>query len=282
MRDTNHFFHLCAAMCVALIVAAPTAALSISFDRVTATLAPVPTSATENFFQPATLTLNNATTHTIRAVLLKPTGGGPAIYWPCVVPANTQQIIKIPLPPFSASQPYAVYLLAEDSPHAAPLAAVDATIDWPIELVRREFLQANYEPARWPDDVKRNTALLLAMGLLAMASTLLIRKPAWRTAAALAVASGATVVIVVVLYSQPNVHEQRLPAGRVPGAGGETIAVSALRSTLWSADRPLVPAYQTMAEFRADESIVHPGRAITTPLRAGQTRLFTPAKIDDN
>jgi len=264
-------------LCIALTLTASTSAQS-SADPVTVTLAPAAdsTAATETFFRPATLTVHNTTAHTIRAVLLAPAGGGPNIYWPCVVPASTRQTVNLPLPPFSHTQPYAVSLLPEESPHAAPLAVTETTIEWPVEHVRREFIQADYERAHWPADVKRNAITLLSLGLLALAATLLIRAPAWRVAAAVAVAAGLTIFAATYLHSQPDVREQRLPAVRGAGAG-ELTAISALRSTHWATDRPLVPAYQTMAEFRADESVVHPGRAISLPLHAGQTRLFTQA-----
>jgi hypothetical protein len=272
MKKTVWTFALCFAL-----TAATSATAKPSADPVTATLAPAPNASTstpqsEPFFRPATLTLDNTTPHTVRAVLLQPGGGGPAIFWPCVVPPGTLQTVTVPLPPFSAAQPYAVNLLAKDSPHATPIAVAEATIEWPAELVRREFLTADYTPAYWPIDVKRNVVLLLTLGLLTLAATLLIRRPVWRIAAAIAVTTTVTVTTLVWLSAQPHVYEQQLPA--VPGAGGEIIAVSALRSTQWSTDRPLVPVYQTMAEFRADPSIVHPGQSITLPLRAGQTRLF--------
>jgi len=269
------------AWCIA-IAAATSATAQPPFGRVTATLAPAPdlsspTPPTDKFFHPATLTVENNSAYTIRAVLLKPVGGGPSIFWPCVMPmkSNPRNTVTLPLPAFSAAQPYVVNLLAEASPYAKPVAVAEATIDWPADLVRREFLSADVAPAHWPANAKRNAVLLLTLGLLAMAATLLIRRPAWRTAAALAVAAGVTIAVVAVLHAQPDVYEQRLPASRVPGADGDIIAVSALRTTQWSSEKPLVPVYQTMAEFRADQSIIHPGRSITLPLRAGQTRLFT-------
>jgi len=273
MKKTGWTF----ALCIAFTTVAPVAAQPTT-DPVTVTLAPVSDSSTtsdEHFFHPATLTVNNSTEHTIRAVRLTPVGGGPGIFWPCVMPPHARQSVTLPLPAFSTAQAYAVNLLPEDSPRATPVAIASATIDWPVELVRREFLQADYDPARWPADTKRNTVTLLALGLLALAATRLIRPPAWRTGSAFAVAAVVTVVVVVYLHTLPDVHEQWLPADRIHGTGEEILAVSALRSTQWSSDRPLVPAYQTMAELRSDESILTPGRAITLPLRAGQTRLFT-------
>jgi len=252
-------------------IVALTVTTSVTAQPVTASLAPAPnppspTLPPKTFFHPATLILNNTTPHTVRAVRLQPTGGGPAIFWPCVVPPNSRQTVTVPLPPFSTAQPYAVVLLAGDSPHATAITTAEATIDWPADLVHREFLSADYTPARWHPDVKRNTVLLLTFGLLALTATLLIRRPAWRLRAAFTVTVCITIATGTWLNMLPVVYEQRLP--------GDLIAVSALRTTQWSSNRPLVPVYQNQLEFRNDQSIVHPGRSIIVPLRAGQTRLF--------
>lgn len=236
----------------------------------TAALAPAPKQE-EGFFRQAILTLENRTSQTVQAVRLQPVGGGPTIFWPCVVPASAKQDITVPLPALSTSQPYAVALLAAPEPLGTPFAETTATITWPAELVRREMTQADVEPVNFPAGVKRNAMLLMMFALLAMAGSMLIRRRGLRLILLAVVVAGTMSAAGIYLHRLSDVREVRIPG---QGTQRPILAVSALRSTTWQSHQPLVPLYQTMGELRGDRLIIHPDHAVYLPLQAGQTRLF--------
>ena len=264
----------------------------------TATLTPAPSQNT-GFFHAATLTLDNQTPQTIRSVLLHPKDGGPSVYWPVVVPAGTRGQTIIPLPAMSVSQPYDAYLLADDGPFAKPIATVTTTINLPPELVRRDFLQPDYEEPHWPWAVKRNVIIGLTLALLAMTAPLLIgrggtpssRVPSpesqtpplsrpvasapgsfARLAALVAILAATTLGALWYIHSLDPVVQGRVLAPTP--AEANIITISALRSTTWSAHADLAPIYQTQSELRDDQLIIQPHEHVWLPLKSGETRLF--------
>jgi len=286
-----------------------------SFARAdtTATLAPAPPQQA-GFFHAAALTLDNQTAQTVRGLLLHPKDGGPSVYWPVVVPSGTKQQTIIPLPAMSISQPYDVHLLADDGPFAKPIATVTATINWPPDMARRDFLQPDYEEPHWPWTVKRDMILLLTLGALAMTATLLIgrrgrgnsqfaiRNPqssrpvaaapgssvrqcssahqcsCARLAALIAILAATTLGALWYIHSLDPVVQGRvlLPTP----AETNIVTISALHSTTWSAQADLAPIYQTQSELREDQLIIQPYEHLWLPMKSGDTRLFHRDRLD--
>ncbi|MHC4716678.1 MAG: hypothetical protein ACYS5V_06895, partial [Planctomycetota bacterium] len=234
----------------------------------------------------ATLTLTNHGDVGVEAVALRPTGGGPGVWYAFSVPPGQTARLDVALPAIWHAQRYRVEALDAGE---APAGAADAEVTWPDEMVATgAFINDAYAPWRglrpgWPVRVRRNAALLLALFVSAAGGVLLVRRR-WARAALVAALAGGATALVVALGGWPASVEADAHVlaryGEGPASVESFTVLSARRSgrmTLRAAGVPH-PVYPDRSAAVSDDALVDPvARTVTLSVGAGQCRLIRPS-----
>jgi hypothetical protein len=243
-------------------------------------LAPLPAAAvTAEGFVPAELAVadpNGELPRAARAVAIRRSAGGPAMFYETSMAPGTQASFRVLLPMVSVRETYVVSLLAEASPTAQAVlrrevtaqtdnvAAVEAARD---RLIDPPAYDGYIEDLpRWPTWVARNVVLAAALLLVAMGATLLIRRRIWRIAAAGAAVAAAAAGLYITLAQCPPVMARR---------NGDILAVSCRRTSSWFAPaKGIGPIYWRPQQMNQDDMVYQPDRTLTVTLHPNEVRLF--------
>jgi hypothetical protein len=243
-------------------------------------LAPLPAGAvTAEGFVPAELTVadpNSQLPQAARALAIRRQAGGPTMFYEASMAPGATGSFRVLLPMVSVRETYLVRLLAEASPTAPDVLRRDVTAQTDniaaVEAARDRLIDP---PAydgyiedlpRWPTWVARNV-FLAAVGLMvAMGSTLLIRRQTWRLAAAGAAVAVVSAGLYFSLSQCPSVLQRR---------GGDILAVSCRRTATWAADaKGIGPVYWRPQQMNQDDMVYQPDRVLTVTLHPAEVRLF--------
>ncbi len=214
---------------------------------------------------------NDAARGSISSIMFRMAEGGPAFVVPAFVPAGESFEGVMALPALSPQQAYDVVFAG---------GSVRLPVAIPPQRVRPQDtvnagLYADFEGAAlaWPPAGVRELFLAAVLLCVVLAATTLVRRPAVRIAAALAVALAAAGAALLYLESQPLVQERL-----VADANGQEMLVLATRRTgHWSYhEAPLIPLYADAAQLAADRTLIDAG-AVNTELTPDRVRLFRVA-----
>ena len=272
-----------------LIAACFAVASSPAAGQVTASLSVAP-EQDESLapYRRATLALTNDSPSSVETVELRAAGGGPAVRCPLAAAPGGQAARTVALPAIWLVQSYRVKAMADDG---RTIGEASADITWPAELsATDDFIDASLagwsaEPLRWPAAARRNLLILLGLMAVALAATLLIRRPLVRALAALLLAGATTALLALVVLpamGPPTVVRQyELLIHDAEGkALSDSFAVIAARRTgpfVWQADRPPQPVYFDGVAAAADDSVLRPEEGtLTMTVRAGEVRIVRP------
>ena len=162
----------------------------------------------------------------------------------------------------------------------------EATITWPIEQVTRDELIAPTDYARygrsqprWSAPLRRNIMLAAALGAIAAAATLFLRRRAIRLAAVLGVIVVTSGVGAWVLAGQDVLVEggpiTEAPVGAAASGERFLYVVSARRTCRWThPDAKLAPVYEDDSHMEAETMTLHPHHGAAVEIAPGQARLF--------
>lgn len=243
-------------------------------------LAPVPGEAvTPEGFTPAELTIADANGQlpgVARALALRRSAGGPTMFYEASIAPGARGSFRVLLPMVSVRQTYVVRLLAEASPTAAVVLQQTVTAETDnvgaVEAARNLLINPpaydDYieDLPRWPTWAARNAFLVSLLMLVAMGATLLVRRPAWRLAAAGAVVAAASGAIYASLSNCPLVITRQ---------NGDVWSVSCRRTTTWSAPaNGLGPIYWRTRQMDQDDMVYQPAKTLTLTLHPNEVRLF--------
>ena len=245
-----------------------TLASAAAADNVTATLEPALSERGE-FFQPATLTVHNATDTTIRFLRIQWQLGGPTFVHHATIPPGGSKDLAVALPAMTRHQRFRVDAGLE----AGDAIVTEAEITWPIDWVDPSVWidpQA-YEPYEgleigWSDSLRRLVWWSAAIGCVLLVASMAVPRAKWRMASA-----GAVIVIglAVACYvgAQPVATNSHVSADR------RTSALFVKRQTrLLSWNSALTPIYATRAQMMEDDAVYSDGLWVT--LKPGHVRLF--------
>ncbi len=235
-------------------------------------------------YRGAIVGVDNRSGQAVRAVAVRMIEGGPTFLLPLAVPPDSNAALAAMLPAIAAEQAYIVKMLAHERVDASAIAEATVLTSWPAESVHREvFLDPDAQeggglPSEGIGGLARGLFLSAVLVAVALCTALLLRRTAWRVAAALAIVLVATVSIPQSIASRStSVRTQEIPSTSAePNRPPQMrLAISCLRTTRWDhLSARNVPVYGSLGQMRHDDAVVHPGKGLAVTVRAGQTRVF--------
>ncbi len=276
------------AAAVILVLIFLTSAATPAMAAVDVRLTPLPSAAvTAEGFVPAELTVadpNGELPRAARALAIRRASGGPTMFYETAMAPGATGTFRVLLPMVSVRETYVASLLAEASPTAPAVLQRDVTAQTDnvaaVEAARDKLIDP---PAydgymeglpRWPTWVVRNVFLAAVLLLVAMGSTLLIRRQLWRLAAGGAAVAVASAGLYISLSQCPSVMERR---------SGDILAVSCRRTATWSVPaRGIGPIYWRPQQMNQDDMVYQPDRMLTVTLHPAEVRLFRCKPATDN
>ncbi|HET6427965.1 MAG TPA: hypothetical protein VFJ30_06135 [Phycisphaerae bacterium] len=235
----------------------------------------------------AALALTNSGPSGVEAVVLRPSGGGPAVRYALAVPPGQEARREVALPAVWAVQRYRVEALGAGG---VAVGEGQAGIDWPAgSVATAAFIDDAYLPWRdlsvgWPVRTRRGAALLLCLFVAAAGGALLVRR-GWVRAVLVAVLAGGATALVAVGAGWPAGVDVEAHVLVRYGDGEDEVesftVLSARRSgwvTLTTEGIPW-PVYPDKSAAVADRSVVDPAaRTLKVFVAAGRSRVIRPVR----
>ena len=211
-------------------------------------------------YRTAELAIDNPTDATVHSVSLRESRGGAHVQIQLTVPPKSARTVRIALPAASVRQDYTAAVVASEGTSMGKIADVACTIEWPVEVVDPQVLidPALYRPweeelPAWSARVVRTTFLVAVLACLALAATLIVRRPVLRAGAVLVILAAASAGVWVFLDAQETVVIRE-------DENAGVLAVRCRRSAEWvRLDGRLAPVYTSAAHMEADQSVLLPG-----------------------
>jgi hypothetical protein len=241
-------------------------------------LAPLPGADTVAGFAHARLTVadpNAELAAVVRAVSLRPGGGGPTVLADITVaPGAKEQTADVLLPATSPQQVYTARLLSGPGKPAPPLLVRELPVAWPVELTaraRREMIDpAAYERfqedlPRWNPALLRNVFLAAVIAAAALAAVLFLRQPVPRLLAVLAVAGAMTYGAVQVAQRQETLRRRTY---------GDLTVLAARRTAVAHLPGATFPLYRSQTHMDGDDLTIRPGVDLHVAVAPDQPRVF--------
>jgi len=203
--------------------------------------------------------VDNGSSATVHSITLSESRGGADLQVELTVPPKSKQTVRIALPAAAVHQDYTAAVVASEGTSAGKIADVACAIEWPAEDVNPHVLidpvvcrSWEEELLVWPGRVVRSTFLIALVASLALAGTLLVRRPVIRTTALLLLLVAASAAIWGYLDEEPTVV--------IDDAGEQYLAVRCLRSADWvRIEGPVGPVYSSAAQMQADRTVLLAG-----------------------
>jgi len=250
-----------------------------------ATLTEAPRQREADFpFATAELVVRNETHSVVRAAVVRPAGGGPAVMVRLPVAPNATARVTLALPAISQQEAYTVCLLAGEQPDAETLARLHVRVNWSEEVIERtgralidgeaytrwesESPEGSRAVAVWSNDLRANVLIAAVLSSLALAGTLFVRSPATRAVTVPVVVLCASAALWIVATRESLTVQREAPAA------GLTWAASRRTVTWRPTSTDLAPVYVDMGQYEADDLLVGPDGRLSVMLRPGQPRLF--------
>lgn len=260
---------------VLALVAGPVAAESLTAVSLAPAEAPDPA---DHPYRTAELSITNGGDIAIRSIQLRESAGGPQIVLRTTIPPGSQQTCLIPLPATSVQQNYAVSLLDAAGRPVSMSPLPGCAITWPAESVNTDTLidpglHAEWwdELPCWPARLVRTTFLAAVLACLALAATLVLRRPALRIGAVLLVLVAASTGMWQLLSRQQTVIVTEDPDRGI-------VVVQCRRSGPWTAPgQRLAPVYDRAEQMARDRTTLILGGddpGVHALLRPDDVRLF--------
>jgi len=220
----------------------------------------------------------------IRAVTVRSARGGPVVLLNATIPPHaSEREFSVLLPAMSAQDSCNVRLLSGATADSPAIAKFETPVNWPAESVTAEaFLdpdahdQGDFLPPVWSDRTLQLVFVIAASACAALGACLLIRRPAFRTAAASAVLIAAACCLWLTVGAKPIVIRKEI------GPNKRLLLISCLRDTRCEVLPPhTVPLYYDMDEMSQDRAVVAAPGKLIVDLEVGRVRLFArPAQPD--
>ncbi|MCY2927731.1 MAG: hypothetical protein NT031_20280 [Planctomycetota bacterium] len=226
------------------------------------------------WYRTARLTADNLASSIATTFSVQDARGGVTVRLDAYAASGNSGNALLPLPATSTAQSYRIrHVSLSHSDEPDPFETT-ALVAWPADVVENSLAtlvdpqaydrMAHLAPI-WPAATRRNVFLLGALASLLLVATMFVPDRTARVCALLALTVAITIAAGIALNGQELlfVHDE-------PGL----TAVSARRTTDWSARGRLVPLYAVKSQLTADTTVIGPGDMLQTTIRPDAMRLF--------
>lgn len=244
-------------------------------DESSVTIAPAPEAPQLMLpYRTARLTAGHLTSSIVTTFSVQDARGGVTVRLEAYAASGNTGTVLLPLPATSTAQSYRIRHVSLTHPDEPDRFETTALVAWPPDVVESSLAalvdpqaydrMAHLAPV-WPAATRRNVFLLGALASLLLVATMFVPNRTARLWALLALTAAITIAAALALNGQELlfVHDE-------PGL----TAVSARRTTDWSARGRLVPLYAVKSQLTADTTVIGPGDVLQTTIRPDAMRLF--------